>query len=395
MKILTYTTLFPNNVLPNHGIFIKNRMFNFAKLYSCKLKVVAPVPYFPSINVLPKWYRFSQVKNYEQIEEVDIFHPRYLITPKVGMAFYGISMFLSTYPSVRRIHKQFGFDLIDAHYIYPDCFAAVLIGKLLKIPVIVSARGTDINLFPKFYLINKMIRFILQNASGIIAVSKSLKDEMVKQEITPCKVSVIGNGVNIERFYPLDKNIARKKLELPEYRPIILSVGHLIEGKGFHHLINAIRILRKIQKDIFLIIIGEGECRKQLEKQIYDLELIDNVRLVGAVSHEKLNLWYNSCDVFCLASSREGWPNVLLEALACGKPVVATKVGGVPEIICAEDYGLLVEEQSGDALAAAIDTALRNEWDYTKMIHYAAQNNWEEVSRRILKVFETCLNRRT
>lgn len=124
MKVLTFTSLYPNNIWPNHGVFIQERMTNFAKLNACKIKVVAPIPYFPSIK-LGRRLKYSQVVGREVRKGVEVFHPRYFMIPKVGMSFYGLKMFLSVLPAIRNIQKDFKFDIIDAHYLYPDGFAAV------------------------------------------------------------------------------------------------------------------------------------------------------------------------------------------------------------------------------------------------------------------------------
>src|SRR5262245_4414123 len=141
MKVLTFTSLYPNNIWPTHGVFIKERMTYFSALKECEVKVVAPVPYFPALRINHRW-RFSQVCRQEIRDELEVFHPRYLITPKIGMSLYGWLMFFSVLSTVKKVQRNFAFDLIDAHYVYPDGFAAVLLGRLLRKPIVVSARGS-------------------------------------------------------------------------------------------------------------------------------------------------------------------------------------------------------------------------------------------------------------
>jgi teichuronic acid biosynthesis glycosyltransferase TuaC len=174
MKVLIFTSLYPNNVWPNHGVFIKERMTQFAKLDGCDVKIVAPVPYFPRFKLNWRW-RFSQVVRREFRDGVEVYHPRYFMTPKVGMVLYGWMMFLSVLPIVKKIQKNFDFDLIDAHFIYPDGFAAVLLGQLFGKPVVVSARGSDINLFETLPVIRKLLQYVLRKAARVIAVSQALK----------------------------------------------------------------------------------------------------------------------------------------------------------------------------------------------------------------------------
>lgn len=392
MKVLTYTTLFPSSILPIHGIFILERMRRVAEL--CMLKVVAPIPYFPPLRVNSKWYLYSQATRYRKFSEIEIFYPKYFITPKIGMIFYGLFLFFSTVKIVSQIARKHDFDLIDAHYIYPDGLAAILLGKVLKKKVILSARGTDINLYPKFPLIKRQIVYTLKHADKIIAVCQALKGQMMELGIAEEKIKVISNGVDITKFFPVDQTAARKQLNLPLDKKIILSVGHLIERKGFHFIIDALRVIKKENKLAelpLLVIVGEGEYRPILEKQIRDLNLESDVMLIGTKPHDQLNLWYNSCDIYCLASSREGWPNVLLEAMACGKPVVATRVWGVSEVMKSKDYGILVDLQDPLQLANSLCEALNRNWNSQEIIRYARQNTWDKVARDVYREFRELL----
>ena len=392
MKVLTYTTLFPSSILPNHGIFILERMKRVAEL--CMLKVIVPIPYFPPLPINSKWYLYSRATKYRKFSEIEIFYPKYFITPKIGMIFYGLFLFFSTLKIVSQMARRHDFDLIDAHYIYPDGLAAVLLGKVLKKKVILSARGTDINLYPKFPLIKRQIVYTLRRADKIIAVCQALKDQMIELGIAEQKIKVIPNGVDITKFFPVDQTEARKQLNLPLDRKIILSVGHLIERKGFHFIIDALSVIKKENKLAalpLLVIVGEGEYRPILEKQIRDLNLDSDIMLIGAKPHDQLNIWYNSCDIYCLASSREGWPNVLLEALACGKPVVATEVWGVSEVIKSKDYGILVDLQDPVKLANSLCEALKSNWNSQEIVRYARQNTWDKVARDVYKEFKELL----
>jgi glycosyltransferase involved in cell wall biosynthesis len=308
------------------------------------------------------------------------------------MALYGWMMFLSVLPAVRRIQKDFDFDLIDAHYVYPDGFAAVLLGWIFKKPVVVSARGSDINLFKTFPLIRKLLRYVLRRAARVVAVSKALKEAMVTLGIPEEKISCIPNGVDPEHFYPVPKEQARRELGLPN-RKTVLSVGNLTDNKGFDLVIKSFRVLldRFHGKDIQLAIVGDGPCRSQLEKMILSLRLDGRVRMVGAISHDKLRLWYSGADVFCLASSREGWPNVLLESLACGTPVVATAVGGIPEIISSDNVGFLSEREESK-IAETIRVALKKSWRSDEIVAYARRFTWEQTALAVLDVFDSVLH---
>jgi glycosyltransferase involved in cell wall biosynthesis len=392
MKVLTFTTLYPNNIWPNFGVFTKERAIHLAKLDGCKVNVLSPVPYFPPIKLGWRW-NFSQVARQEMRDGLEVFHPQYVMTPKVGMTSYGLMMFLSVLRTAKKIQRKFDFDIIDAHYVYPDGFAAVLLGLFFRKPVVVWALGTDINLYARFPVIRKLLQYALRRSDHVIAVCQALKEAMIKLEISGEKISVIPTGVDLSKFYPFPKEDARSKLSLPLNKKIILSVGHLTPNKGFDLLIKAFKILsdKSREDDQRLVVVGEGSNRKDLEKLLSSFQLGEHVNLVGAIPHQDLFLWYNAADLFCLASEKEGWPNVLLESLACGIPVVATDVGGIPEIIRSDRVGLLTERNERD-IAKNISIALKKEWDHDEIMQYAREHTWDKVAQSVYEVFQTVLN---
>jgi len=393
MKVLVYTTLFPNHLHPNNAIFIKQRMFHFAKLKGCVIKVVAPIPYCPHWPALGKWYQNSQIKRYEVMDGIEVFHPRYPLIPKLSMPLHGLSLFLSSLKLLKKINQTFPFDLIDGHYIYPDGFAAVLLGKALKKPVVLSARGSDINQFTRFKSIKPMLRYALNHADHVISVCDALKQEMVDLGINDAKISVISNGVDSNQFYPVDKNKARKKLALPHNKKIILSVGSLIPRKGFHVILDSLPRLLQENTNIHFYIIGEGPFRSSLERQIEALNLTQHVTLVGERPNSELKIWYSAANVFCLASSREGWANVIMESLSCGTPVVATNVWGAPEILTSSDIGMLVD-RTPDALYSVLKTALETTWDRKRIRNHVKDRNWFKVADEVNSVFRSILDKR-
>jgi len=393
MKILTFSTLFPNSKQPNNAIFVKHRMATVHSFSDADLKVVAPVPYFPNLpgHFFNKWRVFAGIPLNENINELDVYHPRYILTPKVGMTLYGYFMFLGAVRQVARIQKEFPFDLIDAHYIYPDGVAAILLGKVFRKPVVLSARGTDINLYPKFKTIRPLIRWALKNADHTIAVCESLKEIMVSLGINRNKVSVISNGIDPDIFKPIEKSDARKKLALNQEEKILISVGALIERKGMHILIDALAEINRGEQLAFTTyIIGKGEQKDNLQKAIDLHGLQDKVKLLGEVNNSDLPNWYNAADLFFLGSSREGWPNVVSESLACGTPVVATNVNGTPEILCSEEYGILVNRDA-KSFTAGILAGFNKTWDREKIIEYGQSRPWTLVAREVFTVFQRVL----
>ena len=393
MKVLVFTSLYPNNVWPNHGVFIKERMSQFAKLEGCDIKVVAPVPYFPA-SVKCNWrWKFSQVVRQEVRDGIEVYHPRYLMPPKLGMTFYGILMLLSVIATIMRIRRDFDFDLIDAHYVYPDGLAAVLLGLLFTKPVVVSARGTDISLYAGFSVIRQLLRYTLRKATKVIAVCQALKEAMISLGIPEEKIVVVPNGVDMAKFYGIPKEKARQQLGLPASKKLILSVGNLIPRKGFDLLIKAVDMAMKgsDHQRLQLIIVGEGPSRQDLDNLAASIGRKDAVTFAGAVPHNELYLWYSAADCFSLASDREGWPNVILESLACGTPVVATDIWGVPEVISTGAVGILTR-RTEYAIAEGISVALRKIWSSDDLLRHANQYSWMRSASAVRHVFEIALH---
>jgi glycosyltransferase involved in cell wall biosynthesis len=379
MKILTFTHLFPNEIQPMWGIFVYQRVNHFAKRPGNQVRVVAPVPYIPRWFPTSNWEKYKRIRSVEKVGDLDVEHPRYPLLPKIGMPLHGLLLFLGCYRYVARLHREEGFDCIDSHWVYPDGFAAVLLGKMLGVPVFCSARGTDINLYPSFKLIRPLIRWTLRETAGIIAVSESLKQEIAKLGIDPEKIRVIGNGVDPDRFEVMDRREARTKLGLPRDVSLVIAVGTLNEHKNHALLLSSFSQIAQSRPGMLLVILGEGHLRCQLEAQIKEKNLQDRVLLPGSQSNDVLKTWFNAADVSCLSSSREGWPNVLMESLACGTPVVATRVGGVPEVIKTKEYGVLVEPEVA-AFAQGLEKALDRKWDREEIARYARSRTWNEVA---------------
>lgn len=387
MKILVFTSLYPNNVWPNHGVFVKERMTAFSRLDGCEIRVIAPVPYFPPIN-LTRLAQYRQVNSMEIVEGVRVYHPRYPLIPKLAMLLHGFGMFIGALPLARRLRREFDFDAIDAHYVYPDGFAAALLAKYFGVPMVVSARGSDINQFSAFPFIRKLLRYTLNQANHAIAVCDALKIAMMELGCESRKITVIPNGVDTNKFHPIQKLEAKVRLGLPDTR-LVVSVGGLIPRKDHDGLIKGFQqfLVARGRRDVMLAIIGEGPLRKTLEREIEILGLRDCVRLVGAVPHHELINWYSAADVSCLTSSREGWANVILESMACGTPVVATAVWGSPEIISTDRVGLLTSRDPGD-IAVALGKALERLWDRDDILAHARRYTWRNAAEQVRAVLQ-------
>lgn len=383
MKILTFSTLFPNAEQPSHGIFVENRLRHLVSGGQVGARVVAPVPWFPSSS--PLFGRYASVANvprYEQRHGMDVEHPRYLTIPKAGMTAAPALLYMGAMAAVRR---QPDFDLLDAHYFYPDGIAAAMIARRLGKPFTITARGTDINLIPRYSLPRRMILWAADRADGIITVCQALKDSLVAVGVDERRVVVLRNGVDLDMFRPADRAAARRGHGLEG--PAIISVGHLIPRKGHDIVIRALAQLPGLQ----LLIAGDGPEEATLRSLAASLGLADRIRFLGRVGHDSLAELYTAVDALVLASSREGWANVLLEAMACGTPVVASNVWGTPEVVAVPEAGLLMQDRTPDALAAALRRLLADPPDRGRTRAYAEQFSWDATTQGQIDLFSRIL----
>lgn len=378
MKVLIITNLFPNNKQPGRGIFNKQQFCALAKL--CDLKVVAPLPWTPKGIGGNRRSIFFDVIDEETINDIPVYHPRYFVTPKIGRVFYGFWFYFGITKKVREIYKNFKFDLVLATWAYPDAFGAALLAGLLKKPLIIKVHGSDINI-TTYFLRKKMIAWALGQAQKVVAVSEPLKQKIIEMGIAKEKIVVIPNGVNTQHFKPMDQRQCREHLHLSLDKKYVIFIGNLTPVKGVKYLIEAFQYL---PKDIILNLIGDGELQAQLEQRVKELNFSDRINFIGRVSHDAVPYWMNAADIFCLPSLNEGCPNVVLEALACKTPVVATKVGAIPELLPTEDYGILTEPENSKMLAHSIQKALDKKWDL--LSDKITISDWKTTAEKLFEI---------
>ena len=390
MKLLTFSTLFPNAEQPNHGIFVETRLRYLLASGKAQARVVAPIPWFPSSSPrFGDYARFAKVPKSDQRHGIDIVHPRFASVPKIGMTMAPMLLAQAVKPVIGRIIDEgYDFDVLDAHYFYPDGVAAVMLGKYFNKPVVITARGTDINLIPQFRLPRKMILWAARNASGIVTVCNALKDEMVQLGVAADKITPLRNGVDLQRFQPMDRGAARATLGLKRFT--LLSVGLLDPRKAHDLIIKALPSLPEVD----LLIAGTGPEKKNLEQLAQELGVADRVTLLGPVPQTELKTYYNAADALVLASSREGWANVLLEAMACGTPVVASNVWGTPEVVAAPEAGELMPERTPQGLVTALSKLRANYPDHGATRRYAERFSWDPTTQGQIDLFHSVLARK-
>lgn len=388
IRTLLFSTLFPNSVKPVHGIFVETRLRELLKSGAVETKVVAPVPWFPSANPrFGEYARWAAVPKRETRNGIDVLHPRYPLLPKVGMTTAPLALALAALPAVRQLQAEgFDFDVVDAHYYYPDGVAAALIARWLGKPLSITARGTDLNLLPQYALPRAMMHWAARRADASIGVCSALMDVLRGWGIDGQRLHVMRNGVDLERFRPLPQAQMRQELGL-DGAPLLLSVGLLIERKGHHLAIEAMPALLQTHPQARLAIVGDGPERERLKALARNLGVQPRVSFVGAVPNEQLLRWYSAADALILASSREGWANVLLEAMACGAPVVATRIWGTPEVVTPQSGGVLFEPREAAALAAALQQLLAAMPAREDVRRYAEGFSWQQTTQAQLALF--------
>lgn len=390
IRVLLFSSLFPSSVRPIHGIFVETRLLELVNSGQVLVKVIAPVPWFPlSGRHFGDYGLFAATPKFEQRSGIDVYHPRYFLPPKVGMNLAPHSMALAALPLVERLIQQgFDFDLIDAHYYYPDGVAAGIIARKLGKPFVVTARGTDLNLIPAYAYPRQLILRTAAAASASIGVCQALMDGLQALGADPSKLHTLRNGVNLELFKPESRSLARQRVGLADQAKILLSVGHLVERKG-HHI--AIKALRLLPTDVYLVIVGAGPERAALARLALKIGVAERVRFAGVVAQADLKWWYSAADALCLCSSREGWANVLLEAMACGTPVIATNIWGTPEVVSTPHAGVLMRCRSAQGLADAWGQLLLNCPSREAIRAHAETFSWDATTQGQLHVFKAIL----
>ena len=375
VRLLVFTSLYPNSEQPRHGIFVEQRLRHLTATGKVSATVVAPVPWFPfRSRGFGTYGAFARVPAREERHGIQILHPRYPVIPKVGMNVAAGLMARAVLPTMRNMAAGPGmFDLIDAHYLYPDGVAAARLGVAMRKPVVISARGSDVNVIAGYGSPRRQICWAAGRAAAIIAVSEALQKKIAALGVSPQKITTLRNGVDLATFRPLDRVAIRAQLGLQG--PVWLAVGNLVELKGVHVTLGA---LSKFP-DAFLLVAGDGPEASRLRRLASEWGVEARVRFLGNVPHAQLLEYYNAADVLMLASSREGMPNVVLESLACGTPVVAAPFAGVEELVNAPEAGEVAGARTADAMLAAWRRLLQRQRDRAATRRFAENLGWGPV----------------
>jgi glycosyltransferase involved in cell wall biosynthesis len=370
LRVLAITKIFPNQAEPLSAPFNRQQFAALAR--RCQLEVAATIPWFPGAGLVARWSsagKLAKVPRREEIAGISVTHPRTLFLPRLGHGTWGPLYAASIAPGLRRYRGKV--DVVLGSWAYPDGFAAVIAARLLGVPSVVKLHGSDINVMAKLPGPRRQTTWALSRAARVVAVSRALADEVAALGVPRDQITVVMNGVDAALFHLRDRAAARSELGLPS-GPLALYVGNLKPEKGVLDLVRAWDSVARTVPDARLAIVGGGPLQATLEAQ-----LPPRASLVGPRPLSEIPTWMAACDILVLPSHIEGTPNVVLEALACGRRVVATSVGGVPDLITNDTLGALVPAQQPDALAAALTQALRTRYAAEAVAEQGARGGWE------------------
>jgi len=379
MRTITIiSNLFPTPWDPLRASFNKQQFERLSEHYT--INMVVPVP----------WYIFFRKKTSTSVSTLNTKYIPFFYIPGLlrflNPIFLLISLIIGLFPYKGLIKS----DLFLLSWAYPDAVAGTILAKLFNKKTIVKIHGSDINEFLIDTKKRIQIKWALSRSHKIISVSQALINKLTQIGIPNTKTTCIYNGVNHEIFRPLDKSTCRTTLNINPINPAILFIGNLKKAKGCIEFINAVSKIRQSGQDISAYIIGSGSIHHELKELIHTNKATGYIHLIGPVSHELLPSWINACDIFCLPSYMEGVPNVVLEAISCGKPCVASNIGGIPEIL-PESCGILIEAKNTTSLVSGIKQAIDTSWNATDIVEYSRLFNWDKNISQLISTIEETL----
>lgn len=393
-RVLVISHLYPSAAHPTHGIFIHQSVRALREL-GLDLRVISPVPWPPPLlRRRPKWAAYARIlAEGDTFDGVPVKRVGYLTAPYPLYAFAGIGMALALRGVIERIRRIFAFDLVHAHNLTPDGWAACLLRRRLGTPVVSSIRGSDLNLYPdESRVIRSATRHVLRRCDAVVAVSGALAAKVPQLEPTVRPARVIYNGVDLCRFRESpDRASLRDRLGLPREAKVILQVGNCVPDKGIPELVAAFVRLQARHRNLILVLLGDGESKDWARAQGEPLG--GAIRTPGRVAHDVVAQYCQAADCFAFPSHSEGMPNALLEAMGAGLPCVATRVGGVPEAMEDGVSGLMIAPRDPAAIELALERLL-TEPDLAQRLGAAAARSierrfsWDAHARAYAELYE-------
>lgn len=386
MKLLLVSNLYPTPTEPTRGIFVHQLARRLAPLV--ELTVVCPLPWFPDLPLpgASRWRHFARVPAEYAIDGIRVASPKYPLLPKVSEKRHAGLMHSTLAPAIRQLHERHRFDVMNTQWLYPDGVATARIAADLRIPLVLTALGSDVNVFSTEPAKWRQVMESTRAAAAVTTVSQALADSLAGLGVPRAKLTAILNGADHELFHVRDREASRRALGIAEAGRAIVFAGRLVPIKGVEHLLDAASRLAGSRGDFVVYLLGDGPLRDTLLADARERGLGERVKWMGPQPHARIAEWMGAADVFCLPSLNEGCPNVVLEALFSGRPVVASRVGGIPEMVNASN-GRLPAAGDGAALAAALGEALDRTWDAQAIREGVMHLTWEAAAAGYHRVF--------
>ncbi|MBI4846000.1 MAG: glycosyltransferase family 4 protein [Candidatus Omnitrophica bacterium] len=386
-NILIVSNLYPNPLETNRGIFVESLVRELRN--NCDVAVLCPLPWFPKSGLLKKfrsWHKFALIGGKYCINGQDVLCVKYIAFPKLGFS-HAVAVFLGIFFEMRKLIKSKSIDVVNAHWLFPDGVAACLAGVILRVPVVLTAHGTDINMYLSMPLRKMQIIWALKTCDAITVVSSKHKEKLEQAGIEKDKIQVIGNGFN-SNFALMDKKECRQKLGLGIEKKIALFVGRIVEVKGLGLLIEAVKHLGvEFKKEWEVFIVGDGKLKNYYMEMVKRYKLESQISFFGEKPHDQIPCWLGACDMLILSSISEGCPTALIEALACGRPVISSAVGEVPNLIHEGKNGFLFNSGDVRGLGNAIVKGYETSWDEAEITASVKDMSWKNISEKYLEIY--------
>ena len=382
MKVLVVTNLFGYPWDPTRGMFNQQQFDRLAQRVD--LSVLVAVPWLDALK-RPRAYWSARRDGQKRWPYVDYFIFWYV--PGVAQAAHSVFFFLSLALQrpltlfVKRWHALIG------SWGFPDAVATSWVGRLSRTPVLMKFHGTDVNDYLDVTGKRVQIMSAVRHSRAVMCASAALGNRLVEAGAARDCVHAIYNGVDSKRFFPARSLRVRAALGIPDDARMLLFIGNLKPAKGCIDLLDAFIDVASSQDALHVVFIGDGAARDTLTQRAARAGLARRVHLIGKVDHALLPDWFAACDLFCLPSHNEGVPNVVLEAMACGVPVLATRVGGIPEVV-PEFAGVLVGAKDKPALTRALTAALARTWDTARIAAHAREFSWDTNIDRVMNLLQ-------
>ncbi|MDH3467240.1 MAG: glycosyltransferase [Gammaproteobacteria bacterium] len=381
MRLVTFTNLYPSVEMPRHGIFVEERLRHLVASGRIDAEVCALRP-----RTALSLGSYCGSRPHHDTETRRGIQVNYLPVPTLPLVTNWIDPLLWARASRELVTDLIGTQrndvILDAHFLYPDGVAAVILGRSLGVPVVMTARGSDVNVKCANAVMRRWVCWATKRCDAVITVSRALSKKLIRFGVSEKKIEVLRNGVDLERFQPRSGEILTPNKT--QRGVVLLSAGHLVDGKGHHIAIEAISKL----PDATLLIVGEGPKETELRDLAINLGVASRVRFLGYVPHERMAEIYSVANFTILASANEGMPNVILESLACGTRVVATNVGGVGEVITASVAGALMASRHASEVVESIRMLAESKHERRETRSFAEQFGWEDTIRRQVSLYE-------